>query len=65
MTLDPKVEEAATILDSILVLFNLYREDYHAVEMALRYIADVRNKNPQHPIRVSLAAYMRENGYFE
>jgi len=53
-------EKAAEIIDSLLVLFELYKEDYSVIRDALEFIAETRRKNPRHPITVALALYMRE-----
>lgn len=60
-----KEEQAAYIIDNLMVLFEVYQDDYHIVRMALGYIAEVREKNPNHPITVSLANYMRKKGLIE
>jgi hypothetical protein len=57
-----EAEAAAKIIDEILVLFDLYGEDYRIIEDALGFIAKVRRQNSSHPITVSLANYMRETG---
>lgn len=53
-----KEEQAAKIIDGLLVLFSLYDEDYNIIDDALHYIAETRKNNPNHPITVSLSDYM-------
>lgn len=61
----PRDEHAAKIIDELLVLFQLYREDYNIVNEALQFIAATRYNNPEHPITRSLANYMREIGLID
>ena len=56
-----QVELAASIIDELLVLFDLYKEDYHIVREALEFIAKVRKENPTFPITISLSNHMRLN----
>ena len=52
------VERATKIIDELLVLFELYEQDYNIIDDALEFIAESRRKNPQYQITVSLADFM-------
>lgn len=65
MTNKPTPEVGAEIIDNLLCIFGLYKEDYSIVKDALAYIAAVRNCNPRQPITVALANHMREKGLIE
>lgn len=56
---------AAHLLDEVLVLFDLYQEDYNVIEASLAEIARYRNGDPDFPITASLYEYMDKRGYFK
>lgn len=55
-----EAEIGAKIVDDLLVLFDLYKEDYSVVNDALKFIAERRQKNSNFPITVRLSEYMKQ-----
>lgn len=54
---------AIKLLDEVLVLFDLYKEDYNTVRDSLEAIARYAKEHPEHPITLSLYNFLRDAGY--
>ena len=61
------MSEAKTVklLDEVLALSGLYREDYNVVRDSLETIAHYKAAHPEHPVTLGLYTYMRDAGYLD
>lgn len=53
---------ATKLLDEIIVLFELYGEDYNVIDAAFRHIAHVKKAHPTFPVSVRIANILQERG---
>jgi len=58
-------EKATKLLDEIIVLFNLYDEDYSVIGRAKKIIAESRAANPGYPVTLSLLNRLKADEYIE
>ncbi len=52
----------AKIIDELIVLFRLQKEDYNIVDIAFHHIARARQWHPEQPITASLVPLLKEKG---